>query len=606
MRKGPSTWADRQLRWARDLMAALADSGVAHVVISPGSRSTPFALAAVREPRLTCHSVIDERSAAFFALGQGKATGRPSLLLCTSGSAGANYFPAVVEASASHGPLLVLTADRPVELVACAANQTIDQLKLFGDHARAFFDLALADDVTAARRGLARTAAQAVFRTTWPEPGPVHLNARARKPLEPEALGADSPDTGSRPRTPRPARPVAAPRVEDVDALATALVRTRRGLLIAGPAPMGEPNLRPLVSALGRAAGMPLLCEATSQLRLGPADRYDDAPWVDVIEPLVRHAAFAKGAPDLILQVGRPPTSGGLLRYLSRHAERGDVRHWVIAEHGWNDAENTATDLLTANLGVVLKELTYRLPSRPSVDPEWTRRWVEGGRLAAAAVDDALAAVAAGGALSEGAVARLAVESVPEGGILALGNSLVVRQIDTWGGAAGAAGVEVWHQRGASGIDGLVSGAAGAAQATGRPTLLVLGDVSLLHDVGGLALLTGAGSAIPLVVLAVDNDGGRIFEQLPVAAADGVSGSELDLWLTPHGRDLTVAADLYGVPHRTAGSVAELDGALRDAFASGGPFLVVAKVPPHGAAEENRDLRRRVAEALGETGRGSP
>ena len=181
-------------------MGSLADAGIRHVVISPGARSTPFVLAAAAEPRWTLHDVVDERSAAFFALGQARATGHPSLLLCTSGTAGANYFPAVVEAGASNLPLLVLTADRPMELVDCGANQTIDQLKLFGGYARKFFDLGLADGHPSALRGLRRLAAQAVFASGWPEPGAVHLNARARKPLEPpredSSDGSDESTTG--------------------------------------------------------------------------------------------------------------------------------------------------------------------------------------------------------------------------------------------------------------------------------------------------------------------------------------------------------------------------------------------------------------------------
>ncbi|RMH22798.1 MAG: 2-succinyl-5-enolpyruvyl-6-hydroxy-3-cyclohexene-1-carboxylate synthase, partial [Acidobacteria bacterium] len=179
--------ANLQAVWARLLIHSLVDAGVREAVISPGSRSTPFVLAACAHPGLRCHDVIDERAAAFFALGQGRASGRPSLLICTSGTAGAHYLPAVIEAEMARVPLLVLTADRPLELTRGGANQTIDQLKLFGDHARAFFELGLADADPAALRALRRTAAQAVFRCREPVPGAVHLNARARKPLEPVA-----------------------------------------------------------------------------------------------------------------------------------------------------------------------------------------------------------------------------------------------------------------------------------------------------------------------------------------------------------------------------------------------------------------------------------
>ena len=177
-----------QSAWARVLLTSLADAGVHDVIVSPGSRSTPFVLAALRladEGRLNCHDVVDERSAAFFALGRARVTGRPALLLCTSGSAMTHYFPAVVEADADRLPLLILSADRPVELQHCGANQTLDQLHLFGRHVRRFVDLGLAQATPDALRSLRRQAAQAVFESTWPTPGAVHLNARARKPLEP-------------------------------------------------------------------------------------------------------------------------------------------------------------------------------------------------------------------------------------------------------------------------------------------------------------------------------------------------------------------------------------------------------------------------------------
>ena len=264
-----------QAEWARLLLDSFAAAGVREVVISPGSRSTPFVLAAAKHPKLHGRHIVDERSAAFFALGQGRVRGRPTLLVATSGTAGANYFPAVVEASASHVPLLVLTADRPVELAACGANQTIDQLKLYGDHARDFVDLGTPDASSRALRALRRAVAQAVFTSQYPLPGAVHLNARARKPLEPGAAESDEErvlaaavDALIERPAPQPRPPVRMPAGDQIGELADACRRAERGLIVCGPAALSQAGERSLVAELGRRTGFPLLREAGEPVAL--------------------------------------------------------------------------------------------------------------------------------------------------------------------------------------------------------------------------------------------------------------------------------------------------------------------------------------------------
>ncbi|MEM6795895.1 MAG: thiamine pyrophosphate-binding protein, partial [Acidobacteriota bacterium] len=231
--------AETQLAWARLLVSAFADAGVRHVVLSPGSRSTPFVLAASGEERLAIHDVIDERAAGFFALGQARESGVPSLLLCTSGTAAAHYLPAVIEAAMASIPMLVLSADRPVELVDCGANQTIDQLKLFGDHARDFVDLGTASARPGALRAARRAAVQAAWTARWPRAGAVHLTPRPRTPLGaayvprpgyPVARRGAMPDRPA----PRPSMPGRRPEAAALDRLADACRRTERGLLVAG------------------------------------------------------------------------------------------------------------------------------------------------------------------------------------------------------------------------------------------------------------------------------------------------------------------------------------------------------------------------------------
>src|SRR4051812_41493967 len=257
--------------WSRLLIGTLARAGVEHVVLSPGSRSTPFAWAALNEPGLRCHSVWDERVAAFFALGQARVTGRPSLLLCTSGTAAANYYPALIEASLSYLPLLVLTADRPFELQHSAAPQAIDQIKLFGDSARAFFELGTPDAAPSALSGVVRSVAHAVRAARGARPGPVHLNARARKPLEPTTAH----DPASLELAAQvdallnkgPTLAAGATLHGDVSRLARACRETARGIILVGPHAAYRPEAAPALLGLARITGYPLLCEATSQLR---------------------------------------------------------------------------------------------------------------------------------------------------------------------------------------------------------------------------------------------------------------------------------------------------------------------------------------------------
>jgi 2-succinyl-5-enolpyruvyl-6-hydroxy-3-cyclohexene-1-carboxylate synthase len=585
-----------QAEWARLLMIGFADAGVRDLVASPGSRSTPWLLAALEESRFTCHAVADERSAGFFALGLAKASGRPSLLLCTSGSAAAHYLPALVEAAASYTPLLVLTADRPIELQAGGANQTIDQTKLYGDTVRQFFDLGGADPSPAALRGARRLVAQAYARTLDPEPGPVHLNARARKPLEPLATGAAAElavkDTVdyllSRP-CPRLSPPLRLPAEPALDRLLRSLAGSRRPMLVAGPGPLEQGRCRAAAHELCRRLGAPFLADSTSQLRYGEER---PAGMIDHYGQLLGNPALGLPAPDLLIQLGNPLTTSGYSRFLEQqHAARELPELWVLASWGWRDGDNAAAEILSADLEATLEILLERLPpSRRggSAAGAWLEGWRRAGRLAG----EEIAGLAAEDPLSEGGLARAVAALLPDGAMLAIGNSLPIRQLDGW--SRGERGeLLVLSQRGASGIDGLVSGAAGAARLLGRPSLLLLGDVSLGHDLSGLELLGRLST--PLVVLVFNNQGGRIFEQLPLASHPAGVG-RMDYWTTPHAHDFEGAARHFAVPYQRIESVGQLEAALNDAFfRTGKSILLEARLPPGGAAAQSAELSRRLA-----------
>lgn len=599
--------------WARLLLGSLAAAGVREVVVSPGARSMPFVCAAHAEPQLRCWDVIDERAAAFFALGQARVTGRPSLLICTSGTAGAHYLPAVIEAGAAHLPLLILTADRPFELQDCGAPQTIDQIKLLGGHARHFFELGMPDPSDLSLRALRRLAAQAVLTTTWPTPGAVHLNARARKPLEPQSVHTTDEvalrahvDALLQAPLVRAYAPRAVPAAAGVAAAAQLCRSVQRGLIVCGPAPLKQTELRGELAALAQATGFPLLCEASSQLRFGlPAA----APRCDAFDALLRcPGGLLAEDVELVVQVGAPPIASGVEQLL---LTRPDLARIVLSEHTFGDPASTAQAVLFGEVALTVGALLAALGAEPSVaavEPQhgaagsWAARVRQLDELAWRVLDEQLAAAPAGpDDLSEAAAVRATVAELPPDSVLMLGNSLPIREVDALCPARRAP-LAVLAQRGASGIDGLIAGAAGSATVLDRPLALLMGDVSALHDLSALPLLLRAGG--PVIVVVLQNHGGRIFEQLPLARTPSATTDPALLahFTTPHSLHLLPAAQLYGLAYAAVHDEPALRRALHRALAPApaGPraMLIEAMVPASSAAEHQRGYFAALADAL--------
>jgi len=573
--------------WADVVIARLVGGGVRHLVVSPGSRSTAYVLAGHRHPQLVLHDVVDERSAAFFALGMARATGEPAALLCTSGTAPAHYLPAVIEATRSRLPLVVLSADRPLELVGCEAPQAIDQVKLFGDHVVHYADLGTPQPAAAALRGVARAVSQAVAATRWPVPGAVHLNARARKPFEP---GEPSTEEGRALVAaaqqlcawhPRVHVPRVLPDEAALDEVAARLSDARSGLILAGPAPVDAHDRREPLVALARATGFPVYAEATSQLRWG--DRADDVAWVDALDLAAPSLDLtALGPPEVVVEVGQPLVAGSH----GRAIEALGAERIVLSDGPWADWLGSARTFLLGDVRASLDGLARRLEAShsPHTSPPhpWFTAMSHASDVARSSVEQRPG--------SDGAAVASLARHVPAGTRWLLGNSLAVRLVDWFGDRSSAD--PVLHQRGANGIDGLIAGAAGAAVAAGGPTLLLLGDVATWHDIGSLRLARH--SPHPLVVVVLHNGGGRIFDLLPVAHHPDVSDAERAHLCTPDDEGFDGVTALFGVRHRRVPPT-EAGPAAAEALATPGCTLLEVRTRAHGTAELLRTIRAALA-----------
>lgn len=488
--------------WSSVLVETLVRSGVKHAVISPGSRSTPLTIALARHPGIVATPVLDERSAAFFALGLAKQSGVPAVLVCTSGTAGANYFPAVIEAHESGVPLLVITADRPPELRSCNSGQTIDQQKLFGGYVRHYHELSVPAADTGLLRYLRQTTMDAVARTLAGGRGPVHLNAPFRDPLPPISDGGIAEKAVAGIDWPRFFAQVTSPRKTASVLAGGELPAGERGLIVVGPA---QPeNVEEFVSAIGELArrlGWAVLAEGLSPLR-GHAGRVPQL--VTTYDAILRNPSNAtRLRPDAVLCIGGWPTSKVLRAWL----EDADAPTWLVTDRSDNrDALHARTRVLP----VALPVLAAVIPEA-AAPSDLAREWMRRERQARAAIDARLHTEPA---LFETKAAWLLAQHLPEQTPLFIANSMPIRDVEYVSPPTDRA-LRSLCNRGANGIDGTLSTALGVAQAAGRPAVLLTGDLALLHDTNGFLLAPKFLGSLTIVL--IDNRGGGIFGHLPVA-----------------------------------------------------------------------------------------
>jgi 2-succinyl-5-enolpyruvyl-6-hydroxy-3-cyclohexene-1-carboxylate synthase len=589
----------------------LQRAGVRNVVICPGSRSTPLAMTFASHPAMRIWMHVDERSAAYFALGMAKRLRQPVAVLCSSGTAAANFYPAVVEAKLARVPLLVLTADRPPELRDNGAPQSIDQNRLYGAFVKWFVEVALPEATNEALRYIRTIAARAAALTHALPAGPVHLNFPFREPLTPEPLpGQPLPEADARDPIAWYGRPGGLPYVVVHDVSTATLTpagttsnsiydytedlvrRVRRGLIIVGPndeQALAEPLLR-----LAQRLNYPVLADPLSQLRSG---NHKQDLLCSSYDAFLRIDSFVEQAqPELVLRFGAMPTSKPVLLYLKRYASCPLLV--IDGQNGWEEPTQLASELIHTSPVAFCQGLLDALEqdsdsSSSSIENEWCALWQEADRLARQALQ---AAIQDFDEPFEGRVFTELADLLPEHATMYVGSSMPVRDLDTFFWSSERR-IRILSNRGANGIDGVVSSALGASAGAEQegpqgPAMLVIGDLSFFHDLNGL--LAARLHGLDLTIVLINNDGGGIFSFLPQAA---YPERFEQLFGTPTGLDFRLAVEMYGGVYHKPESWEQFRRQARQAMESGG--LQVIEV----ATERSSNVRmhRQLWEVVGKT-----
>ena len=585
----------------RAFVDELARCGMRAACTSPGSRCAPLVLTLAREERLACYSHVDERCAGFFALGLAKGSGLPVAVTCTSGTAAAELLPAAIEAFEARVPLLLLTADRPPELRDNGAGQAIDQLKLFGSAAKWFFEVGTHDASPERLRWIRTLACRAYWTSLEGRPGVVHLNFPLREPLVVEGSlpAVQTGRSGGQPYVCRPPVPAAGDtRLQEL------VAKAERGVVVAGRHERDTPLGR-AAAAFCDAAGWPLLADPMSGARRGDAA-------IAHYDALLRDETFAAGArPDLVIRVGDLPVSKPLRTWL---AGLGDTPQVALDPQGaWQDPASVLNTSLALEPATALTGLTA-LASSPTAtsttghrtasadaqprllpaDPDWLAGWRSADERAA----EAILGVLGTPDLSEPAIAAELGVLLPETATLFVASSMPVREIETFWPVR-ADPPRVLCNRGANGIDGIVSSAFGAAAATDGPVVLLIGDVALAHDIGGL--LAAKRLNLKLTIVLVDNGGGGIFDFLPVSRA--AMAREDNIYTrhiaTPTGLDFAQAAALYGLAHERVETIPAFRTALERALLpQAGSAIVQVQTDRAANVELHRHVWKAVSGAI--------
>lgn len=566
--------SDALTRFVGGFVDELVRSGVRHVCLAPGSRSTPLALLMRRHSGLRVWTHLDERSAAFFALGMAKSLREPVAMLSTSGTAAVNFAPAIVEAFFARVPLIALTADRPPELRDVGANQTIDQVRLYGSHVKWSIDMMLPETSPEALAYARAVGCRAPAIARADAAGPVHINFPFREPLIPgdspvvERNGANADEQVPSIRmeeTPR------GPEAASLAPLAIELEGTERGLIVCGP--QDDPGFPEAVARLANDLGISVLADPLSQVRCGP---HYGPLIIDAYDAFLRDEEVARSlAPQIVLRFGATPTSKALLLYLQRHA--GSRQVLIDSGDGWRDPALTADQQMRSDPRLFCEALSEALQSptrKPETSP-WTTRWQDVNQNARAAMAHRLEEE---DRCSEPGVFGELVSLLTAGATLFAGNSMPVRDLDTFFGGS-TRPIRFLANRGASGIDGVVSSALGASAVSIEPLVLVIGDLSFYHDMNGL--LAAKRHDLNATIVLLNNDGGGIFSFLP----QGEQSEHFEeLFGTPHGLDFRHAAEMYGLTYCRVEGSDQFRAAVHDSIGAPGVHLIEVRTDRHANA----------------------
>jgi 2-succinyl-5-enolpyruvyl-6-hydroxy-3-cyclohexene-1-carboxylate synthase len=545
----------------------LHGAGVRHVCLSPGSRSTPLTIALARLGEFEVWTLLDERSAAYFALGLARETSQPVVLVCTSGTATANYFPAIMEASQTHVPLIVMTADRPPELQAVGSNQTVDQTKLYGTHVKWFLEMPVPQATQELIRHARTSAHRVVARAMRHPAGPVHVNWPFREPLvPPQATGLQD-----KPALDQVFAPELHPSPSAMDYLEQVVNSARHGMIVCGP--QDDMTFPEALVELAKAWGVPILADPLSQLRCG---YHALNHVVDTYDLLLRHEDMqAAIEPDVILRFGRTPTSKALGQFLSRHVEA--VQVVISEEEDWNDPFFSARTVVLADSVKLCKSLVGRV--RGHTDSKWMERWAAINKSLQGLMDQSHATAQ----LSEPGIVRILSHMLPRQSTVFVGNSMPIRDFDTFLQSQPRR-VRFLANRGVSGIDGVVSSAIGVAASAEEPVILIIGDVSFYHDLNGL--YAAYKYRLNLLIILVHNDGGGIFSFLPQAQYP----ETFEHFQTSHGLGFEPVVKMYGGDFVSVSDSSDFRSAVDSGLKRPGISVVEVRTTVHENVQFHRQL----------------
>lgn len=568
--------------WGHQFVDALTAAGVDAACLTPGSRSTPLTVAFTEQPDVQIFSHLDERSSAFFALGRGKRLAEPTPLVCTSGTATAEFHPAVLEADQARVPMLVLTADRPPELRDSGANQTINQTDLYGGAVR--WSRTLPEPALDERkiRDLRTTASRAVAKATSPPQGPVHLNFPFRKPLDPMTADGASAERLAQFTDSSPDRHLSVHHgqskldQESVGSLIRSVNTADRPLIVVGPT---DTPIRESIATLARSMNAPIFADPLSGLRFGR--HIESTPVCGGYDTYLDERLTTNWpSPDLVLRFGAAPTSSRLQEYLSRI----ECHQFIIdPAGGWREPTFTATDLLIADPNWIARTVAEEIT--PDHSGTLRSHFAEIEKRCWTLLEEHSKS-------REASVITAVLDVISNPASMFISNSRPVRDLDRFGRPR-TSPIDTYGNRGVSGIDGITSTALGIASAATQPLVLITGDIAFYHDMTGLLAIDRCN--IDFTAIVINNDGGGIFHALPIAGHD-----TFEQFKTPHGLDFQPLGDLFDFDYRRVADISELKQAFDQAHTAGGTTVLEIRTDASSDQDRREQLRDHVVAALRE------